>query len=107
MFSMSDVKTSESVVASTSTETANAIPTNLLLPSNEIMTQPIAVNDNTNDDTKSKLSTKDIRKIVGVIIVAIARVALLIWLISNFIPLLIGAIVFIPWLGAALADGAK
>lgn len=31
----------------------------------------------------------------------------IIWLISEFASLLIPAIVFIPWLGAALADGAN
>ena len=108
IFSMSNAQTTENVAASTSTETFNAIPTNRSLSSNEIMAQPMqAVNDITTNDTKSKLSTKDILKIAGVIIVAIAIVALFIWLISKFIPLLIGAIVFIPWLFAALADGAK
>lgn len=53
------------------------------------------------------LTKKDYLKIAALIIVAIAIVVGIIWLISKCIPLLIGAIVFIPWLGAALANGAK
>lgn len=53
------------------------------------------------------LTKKDYLKIAAAILGAIAVVAGIIWLISKCIPLLIGAIVFIPWLGAALADGAK
>lgn len=47
-----------------------------------------------------------IRIIVGIIVFILVECAVL-WLISKFIPLLIGAIVFIPWLLSALANGAK
>lgn len=41
-------------------------------------------------------------------IVLIAALALgIIWLIIEIAPLLIGALIFIPWLGAALAAGAN
>lgn len=53
------------------------------------------------------LTKKDWLKIIATILAAVAIVAGLIWLICEFAPILIGAIVFIPWLGAALADGAK
>ena len=49
---------------------------------------------------------KDILKIVLIVLAAIAAVAGIIWLIIELAPILIGAIVLIPWLGAALADGA-
>ncbi len=50
---------------------------------------------------------KDYLKIIATIIAAVAIVAGLIWLIIEIAPILIGAIIFLPWLGAALADGAK
>lgn len=53
------------------------------------------------------LTKKDWLKIIATIIAAVAIVFGIIWLLSKCIPLLIGAIIFIPWLGAALADGAK
>lgn len=53
------------------------------------------------------LTKKDILKIIATIIVAALIVFAIIWLISKIAPLLIAAIVFIPWLGAALKDGAK
>lgn len=51
------------------------------------------------------LTKKDILKIIATIIVAVLIVFAIIWLISKIAPLLIAAIVFIPWLGAALKDG--
>lgn len=53
------------------------------------------------------LTKKDWLKIIGVIIAAILILWGIIWLIMQVAPILIGLIVFIPWLGAALADGAK
>lgn len=53
------------------------------------------------------LTKKDILKIILTVLIAVAVVFGIIWLICEFAPLLLGAIVFIPWLGAALADGAK
>lgn len=52
------------------------------------------------------LTKKDILKIIFTVIIAAAVFLGIIWLICEFAPLLIGAIVFIQWLGAALADGA-
>lgn len=52
------------------------------------------------------LTEKDIIKIIAVILGAILIVWGIIWLIMHIAPILIGAIIFIPWLGAALADGA-
>ena len=40
-------------------------------------------------------------------LIAAAVLLGIIWLICEFASLLIGAIVFILWLGAALADGAN
>lgn len=53
------------------------------------------------------LTKKDILKIIATIIVAVLIVFAVIWLICKIAPILIGAIIFLPWLGAALADGAK
>ena len=53
------------------------------------------------------LTKKDILKIIATIIVAVLIVFAIIWLISKIAPLLIGAIVFIPWLVAALKNGAN
>lgn len=53
------------------------------------------------------LTKKDIIKIIATVLVAVLIVFAIIWLIIKICPILIGAIVFIPWLGAALADGAK
>lgn len=53
------------------------------------------------------LTKKDYLKIIAAIVAAILIVWGIIWLICQIAPFLIGAIVFIPWLGAALADGAK
>lgn len=52
------------------------------------------------------LTKKDYLKIIAVIIAAIIVVWGIIWLIIYIAPILIGAIIFIPWLGAALAAGA-
>lgn len=46
-------------------------------------------------------------KLVFRIIGAVAAVALVIWILTQLAPLLIVAIVFIPWLFAALSNGAK
>ena len=53
------------------------------------------------------LTKKDILKIAALIIAAIGIVWLILWIISKIVPLLIGAIVFFPWLFAALADGGN
>lgn len=50
---------------------------------------------------------KDYLKIIVTILAAVAIVFVLIWLICKIAPILIGAIIFLPWLGAALADGAN
>lgn len=52
------------------------------------------------------LTKKDIFKIILTVLCAIALVFLIIWVISKICPILIGAIVFIPWLVAALKNGA-
>ena len=41
--------------------------------------------------------------ILGVCIV----LAAIIWLLCNFLPLMIGVILFIPWLLSALSDGGS
>lgn len=41
--------------------------------------------------------------ILGVCIV----LAAIIWLLCNFVPLMIGVILFIPWLLSALSDGGS
>ncbi len=51
------------------------------------------------------LTKKDILKIALIIIISVGVLFAVIWLIMEIAPILIGAIVFIPWLGAALADG--
>lgn len=56
---------------------------------------------------KLMLTKKDILKIILTVLIAAAVFLGIIWLICEFAPLLIGALVFIPWLGAALADGAN
>lgn len=53
------------------------------------------------------LTSKDFLKIIATVIGAVIVFGAVIWLICEFAPLLLGAIVFIPWLGAALADGAN
>lgn len=53
------------------------------------------------------LTKKDILKIIMTVLVAVLIVFAAIWLICKIAPILIGAIIFLPWLGAALADGAK
>ena len=50
---------------------------------------------------------KDIIKIIVTVLIIIAATIALVWLIVEIAPILIGAIVFLPWLGAALKDGAK
>lgn len=52
------------------------------------------------------LTKKDILKIIATVLIAAVVFLGIIWLICEFAPILLGAIVFIPWLGAALADGA-
>lgn len=52
------------------------------------------------------LTKKDILKIILLILCAVAFVFLIVWVISKICPILIGAVVFIPWLVAALKDGA-
>lgn len=56
---------------------------------------------------KTMLTKKDILKIIATVLIATAVFLGIIWLICEFAPLLLGALVFIPWLGAALADGAN
>lgn len=53
------------------------------------------------------LTQKNILKIILTELISALVVAGIIWLIIELAPILIGAIVFIPWLGAALADGAN
>lgn len=53
------------------------------------------------------LTKKDYLKIIATIIAAVAIVFGLIWIICEITPIFIGAIIFLPWLGAALADGAN
>ncbi len=53
------------------------------------------------------LTKKEIAIIALCIIAYFAFVFLAAWLLFEFCPLLIPAIVFIPWLGAALKEGAQ
>lgn len=53
------------------------------------------------------LTNKDIIKLILFFIAICVAVAAIIWLIIEVAPLLIVAIVFIPWLVAALASGAN
>lgn len=53
------------------------------------------------------LTKKDILKIIATVLIAVVVVFAVIWLICKIAPILIGAVIFLPWLGAALADGAK
>lgn len=53
------------------------------------------------------LTKKDILKIILTVLIAAVVFLGIIWLICEFAPLLIGALVFIPWLGVALEDGAN
>lgn len=53
------------------------------------------------------LTKMDILRIFLTVLVSALLFLGLIWLICEFAPILIGAIVFIPWLGAALSNGAK
>lgn len=53
------------------------------------------------------LTKKDILKIVATVLGAVAIFLAVLWLILEFAPILIGVIVFLPWLGAALANGAN
>ena len=52
------------------------------------------------------LTKKDKRNIILAVLIGILVVAGIVWLIIEVAPILLGALVFIPWLGAALADGA-
>lgn len=54
-----------------------------------------------------KIKIMETAKLVFRIIGAVAAVALVIWILTQLAPLLIVAIVFIPWLFAALSNGAK
>lgn len=50
---------------------------------------------------------KDILVTILAILVVIALICLIIWLIIEFTPILIVAIVFLPWLAKALSNGAN
>lgn len=50
---------------------------------------------------------KDIIYIILFVIGAAAVFMLVIWLITEIAPILIGGIVFVPWLFAALNDGGN
>lgn len=52
-------------------------------------------------------TTKLIFKMVAFISGLAAVAALVIWILMQLAPLLIAAVVFIPWLFAALSNGAK
>ena len=52
------------------------------------------------------LTKKDLLKIIATIMAAVAVVFALLWLICKITPVLIVAIIFLPWLGAALGAGA-
>lgn len=52
------------------------------------------------------MTKKDYLKIALCVLAGIL-VACGIWLICELEPLLLGIIIFIPWLGVALADGAN
>lgn len=53
------------------------------------------------------LTKKDWLKITLCIFAGFLLVLGLVWILTQLAPLLIGAIAFILWLGAALCDGAK
>lgn len=63
------------------------------------------------ESESSKISvmetTKLVFKMVAFISGLAAVAALVIWILMQLAPLLIAAVVFIPWLFAALSDGAK
>lgn len=50
---------------------------------------------------------KNFLRILALLLAVNAAVFLIIWLISKIAPILIGAIIFLPWLCAALKDGAN
>ena len=50
-----------------------------------------------------KLILKLIAIVLGLILIAFT----VLWIICEIAPILLGAVVFIPWLVAALAGGAK
>lgn len=49
---------------------------------------------------------KDILKIIATVLISVAVFFGIIWLICQIVPFFIVAIVFIPWLFAALKAGA-
>lgn len=53
------------------------------------------------------VTKKDYLKIALYALAGILVACGLTWLICELAPLLLGIIIFIPWLGVALADGAN
>lgn len=53
------------------------------------------------------MKISDTVKIIACILATLAVVVLIIWIISMIAPILLGLVVFVPWLFSALPDGAN
>jgi len=53
------------------------------------------------------MKISDTVKIIACILATLAVVVLIIWIISMIAPILLGLVVFVPWLFSALSDGAN